>query len=225
MIDLNELRGWADAMKGLAPAIKTLCGPAAQEIGLLWGDQIRAWRADRAANIVEKARDRLPTPIDGRPIAKEKVIYQLLDAGSWADDDLMQGLWAGLLASSCNAEGGDDTNLPMITLLGQLTRGQALLLEKVMNEVKVLDGVETLTADRTLGYSVDDLLQVMDLKTSSDVRAAITGLATMGLLDNDPMAAANPGRILPTSMAFYFYSRIKGHSGDPSDFFEKTNPG
>ncbi|WP_157685833.1 hypothetical protein [Robbsia andropogonis] len=224
MIDPNDLRGLAEAIRNVGPILKTLLGPATRQFGLLLGDRIEDWRAERAAKIIEKSRDRLPVPIDGRPIAKERVLYQLLDAGSWADDDLMQGLWSGLLVSSCSAEGGNDTNLPLIRLLGQLTRGQALLLEKVMAEVRILDGIEALTADRTLGYSVDDLLQVMELKIPADVRAAITGLATMGLLENDPMIAAHPGRIIPTSMAFYFYARIKGFSGDPADFFEKTSP-
>src|SRR5262249_23255855 len=63
--------------------------------------------------------------------APPRIIHEVIENGSLTDDDGIQKMWAGLLASSATSEGKDDSNIPFVDILRRMTSGQAKLIEHV----------------------------------------------------------------------------------------------
>jgi hypothetical protein len=131
--DLLGLRPFGQATKIVAQAavdgagafLGRICLPAAEEFGLLLRDKVSAWRAKNAAAITTTAEELLEA--SGGIIDKQahpRIVGKVLEHGSWEDDETVQTMWAGLLASSCSSDGKDQSNLVFINLLEQMTSAQ-----------------------------------------------------------------------------------------------------
>ena len=60
--------------------------------------------------------------------AHAHVVASILKNGSWEKDDVAQRMWAGLLVSSCDQSGDNESNLDLVELLVQLTANQVHIL-------------------------------------------------------------------------------------------------
>jgi len=117
------------AVEGAQAFLSRICLPAAEEFGLLLRDRVRAWRAANIAAITQKAQERLevekaPEKVHAHP----RLVFRIIAEGSWTDDQLLQDMWAGLLAASCSQSGQDDSDLIFVNLLSPLTRMEARVL-------------------------------------------------------------------------------------------------
>jgi len=92
-----------------------ICTPAAQELGLLLQDKVRAWRASNAIKTLQKTEVLYKKLGLIKEHAHPRLIHTALENSSWTDDDLVQSLWAGLITSSCTPTGKDDYNLLGLT--------------------------------------------------------------------------------------------------------------
>jgi hypothetical protein len=59
--------------------------------------------------VAEKAIEIIPE--NGLFQAHPRVLHEIIENASWVDDEEVQAMWAGLLASSCTEDGKDDKNL------------------------------------------------------------------------------------------------------------------
>ena len=116
------------SVKGVGRFLGKLCMPAAEEFGVLLRDKVAAYRLNNLEKIVEKAQakiDRQKIPVTGN--VSPRVLKEVIEESSWASDDTLQGMWAGLIAESAShAESNDDT-LTYIAELKGLTAFQARL--------------------------------------------------------------------------------------------------
>jgi hypothetical protein len=123
------------SVKGVGRFLGKLCMPAAEEFGLLLRDKVAAYRLNNLEKIVEKAQakiDRQNIPVTGN--VSPRVLKEVIEESSWASDDTLQGMWAGLIAESAShAESNDDT-LTYIAELKGLTAFQARLLNAVYSD-------------------------------------------------------------------------------------------
>lgn len=63
------------------------------------------------------------------PVAVQpRIAHSVFDDGSWIQDEVVHSMWAGLLASACDENGGDDSNVIFIGILKQLTAMQVRVL-------------------------------------------------------------------------------------------------
>lgn len=117
---------------GVFSFLGKICMPAAEEAGLLLRDQLRAWRAGNMVRIIEKSKGLLDfDPITFELKASPRVIWKTLENGSWTEDEKLQNMWAGLLASSCTEDGRDESNLMYIDLLSRITPSEAHILNYI----------------------------------------------------------------------------------------------
>ena len=87
--DILGVKSFGDAIntatKGLVNGagafLSRICLPASEEFGLFLKDKVSKWSGENALQI---------------------------EKGSWVDDNKVQDMWAGLLASSCNEDGRDE---------------------------------------------------------------------------------------------------------------------
>jgi len=213
------------SVRGAAAFLSRICLPAAEEFGHLLRDQVGAWRQRNAVRIAQQAEQLLRTADQTSQCkAPPRVVFQTLDHGSWIDDDHIQSMWAGLLASSCSHDGRDDSNLIFVDLMSQLTTSEAKLLslacQVCTKEVSALG----LVYCREPSYV--PLSQLHTIAGFSDLYRLdreLDHLRSLELIDRSSGLNADrvdPVDITPTALALYLYVRASGFSGPPAEYFQ-----
>lgn len=117
--------------------VRRIAGPAATEVGLMWGDAVRAWRAKRAVRLfddvmrVMSAGHLRPNPVAPR------LLFPILDAATLNEDEDLHARWVALLT---NAATSDKQVLPSFSeILRQLTPEEVRFLDRAYDEVTLAE--------------------------------------------------------------------------------------
>jgi hypothetical protein len=214
--------------------------PAAKELGQLFKDNIVAWRQENARAIVESADRKLLSIYDGKVPdglkMNPRVACTILEKGSWSDDAVVQDYWAGLLATSCDQTGKDETSLIFISVLESLTAGQVRILKYLVETCEKRHEGEAL-------FSVPQLFDFAKLREVHGNNPSFTeidisldhmrmleltgdkgGFLVPGLNPDDPKAT-----ITVTGFAINLYLRAEGIKTNGIEYWglqgKKSNPG
>lgn len=123
------------SVKGIGRFLGKLCMPAAEEFGFLLRDKVAAYRLDNLQKIVDKAQSKIEhqkIPITGN--VSPRLLKEVIEESSWANDDTLQDMWAGLIAESAGHAQSNDDTLTYIAELKVLTAFQARLLNAVYSD-------------------------------------------------------------------------------------------
>jgi hypothetical protein len=241
--DILGLKGFGDSMRiatqgvvdGAGAFLGRVCLPAAEELGLALRDRVSSWRAKNACQILSTAND-LYTAIGMPPGAvNPRLIHQAIDQGSWIDDEVIQGMWAGLLCSAVTQDSSDE-NLLFVNLLAQLSGLQVrILLESVTSSQKYkikhdLVGVQrlTLTIDQIQEVAGSQDIQRIDRELDHLREIGLIGIPGSWNTGGGIDAASLVVDITPTPLAIHLYVRAQGFTQSPALFFNleiMPNPG
>ena len=228
--DLLGLAPYGEALKiavqgavdGASAFLGRICLPAAEELGLLFQDRMRVWRASNAANIATKAEALLSASGNDTAVhAHPRVVGAIIEHGSWTDTDEVQSMWSGLLASACTADGQDEENLLFVSILQQLSSSEARLLNySCLNAPKTCTRAGLIWSD---DYDVpaQELFAVSGLTDIHRLDRELDHLRVLGMIQGgfDPN---NPSLIVdltPTALALNMYVRCQGSRSAPSEYF------
>lgn len=211
------------AIDGAAAFLSRICLPASEELGLLLRDRVSAWRAKNVVAIASMAEAQLRENESSQDVhAHSRLVGQIMDKGAWSDVDTVQAMWAGLLASSCDSTGKDDSNMMFVDLLSRLSVSQVRVLEYAcLNATKVVSPGGSLIAEELI-VPADVVKQVAGVDDFHRLDRELDHLRTFGLLDimgggfrsHDTSAG-----LTPTTLAMHMYARCKGHRRDPLSFY------
>jgi len=166
---------------GAGAFLGRICLPAAEEFGLLLRDRVANWRRANAVLIAQKA-ERLLGNVPNS-YAHPRLVYQILENGSLADDDTLQEMWAGLLVSSCSANGRDESNLTFIGILSGLTSSEVRLLNYACDSAtKLLTPAGWLGAERQI-CTASALIEASQISDLHRLDRELDHLRSLGLLD------------------------------------------
>jgi len=211
------------AVDGAGAFLGRICLPAAEEFGLLLRDKVSAWRTKNAVSVTQKAQalfEKLPHP--EKRHAHPRIVGAVVENSSWCDDDAIQSMWAGLLATSCTDDGVDQSNLVFINTLSQLTT----------SEVKILNyACEAAKKDKSAGgwINVEEelvvpLAKLMEISDQLDVHRLdleLDHLRELGLLW--PIAGfrmdSTDALLSPSAFGLQLYVRGQGFIGSPLEYF------
>lgn len=209
--------------EGVSSFLSKICGPAAGEFGFFLQDKVRNWRAGNASNIIAGAALVVNNrPNSERLRAHPRLVNEILEHGSWYEDQEVINMWSGLLATSCTESGQNQGNLYFINLLSQLTSNEVKVLNFICNAavksktpqgVLIADNYET-TIDRVKGVYGSDDIHAIDL--------ALDHLREIGLLETGSGLHTfdKPEIYLtPSPVALNLYIRCQGFDGPPPVFF------
>lgn len=124
------------AVTNLTDLLKKLAGPAFEELGAIFADNVRVYRVKNLLKTTEKTKRILldaglrPNPIPSR------LLLPILDTCSVEDNDDLQERWAGLLASA--SQETDSLSPSFIETLKQLTPEEAKHCDHIFVEVSKL---------------------------------------------------------------------------------------
>jgi hypothetical protein len=193
--------------------------PVADALGRLVSNQINQVAASNQLKILEKSKGRYSLNKKGEIITNQKLVFKILQDAAYEEDEDMQDLWAGLLASSV-----DDTNLHHIDTLRGLTKAQALLITEFCKKVKVEKSPLGIiqTHDR-LFLGKNELTQICGLSDIDQLDQALDDLRRKELIDGgfdiDALDPNSKATINLTSLALHFYARVMGYS-NTSEFYK-----
>ena len=212
----------AGVVDGVTSFLGRICNPAADEFGMLLRDRVGVWRKRNAVKIARVAEEMLteanaPESLQAPP----RLAFMALEQGSWIDDDHVQQMWAGLLASSCSPHGVDDSNLIFVDLLSQLTSAQARLVSHVCEKAeKAVNSIGLAYPSSFLLLPLHELLEVSAVTDVGRLDREIDHLHSLNLLGTAiDVDRPDPVDVTPTALALNLYVRAAGHSGSPSDYF------
>ena len=121
------------AVDGVGKFLSAICMPAAEEIGLVLRDQVARLRRKNLEAIVAKTEAKLAaqgeTPTGS---CSPLLIRNVIEDASWIDDDCIQDMWAGLLATA--AVSNADDSVIYTDVLKRLSPFQARVINLVYGD-------------------------------------------------------------------------------------------
>ena len=198
--------------------LRRLCPWTADEINHALLDRFSNKRVASAVEIVLKAEAILLSRGHvAQPFVASDLLSRILEGGSWIEEDWIRRMWAGLLVSSCSADGQDRSNLPFIDLLARLTPIHLRILSFVCHR-----GVEALAAGETeaaldLYSTAEELMEAADSHSFPRIQQTIGQLSSVGLLAETArpsyvaMSDKSKTRTTPTPLGLKMFARCNGH--------------
>ena len=115
--------------------LSRICPQAAEDVMPLIHGGLTKTRMANATQIMIRAEALLPRDSDEtRLFVPSRIVTKILEDGSWAEEDWIQQMWAGLLATSCSHEGGDESSKEFVDLFSKFVARSRAHLEIRMPE-------------------------------------------------------------------------------------------
>ena len=227
-------------MKEASEFLGLICKPAAEEFGFLLKDRVKYWRFKNLSNIAIKAKIILNAQNNDIEVsASPRIVNSILENGSWIDNDKIQDMWSGLLASSCTKDGKDESNLIFINLLSQLTSSEVRILNYICNNSEKKITIHSLVYANVLSISLRDLQEISGIVNIHNLDREIDHLRSLGLViggfptipEDTINAFKRPSDLVsktledskadisPSPLALNMYVRCNGSLQAPNEYF------
>lgn len=113
--------------------IQKLAGPMAEEVGLMLGDKVRVYRYKNWIETAKKTERMLHDAGLPPNAVPPRLLLPIIESSSIEDDDSVQELWAGLLATASQQTGFVSPSF--VETLKQLTPAEARHLEGIYKQL------------------------------------------------------------------------------------------
>ncbi|MGC2742830.1 MAG: Abi-alpha family protein [Candidatus Angelobacter sp.] len=115
--------------KPIESIVKTLAGPAAEEIGLTFRDSVKVLRFKRQARLFKRVEEICAETAIKPQAVKLSLLFDIVDKASLEEDDDLQELWAQLLANAANPKHDALISTAFPDILKQISKEEAIFLE------------------------------------------------------------------------------------------------
>ena len=235
-LDALGIKGLSDSVKatteglldGAAAFLSRVCLPAAEEFGLALRDRISAWRAKNAAQMLSRANtiylSNNPNPADR---SNPRLVQIAIEEASWIDDEQIQDMWSGLLASSTSPEGHSDENLIFMNLLKQLSSLEVEILRFMVEQAPKHTSPRGFILSEELIVSIDKLPELFRIQDLQRLDRELDHLRELGLIHHGggiQLDDGNSADLTPSSLALHLYVRAQGSRLSPTTYWNLTSP-
>ncbi len=216
---VNVDLGLTPVFQAAAKFFEALCLPVAEELGQIFKYEVQQWRKDNLARIGAKAQARIGST-EGKQV-HPRILHEVVDHGSWVDDDYLQECWAGLLVSSWNETGDDDSNLIFTRLLEQMSGSQARILHYLceltppqLNETGLVYPAHATMID------VDKLLKIARITDRHRLDRELDNLNSLGVTHGG-VQFQSPGwaELSASTIGYHLFSRCQGSRLSIDEFY------
>lgn len=206
--------------ESIGTLIAKLCYPVADEMGKSLQDKVGDWRKKNTLSILEKADKKVSTNQDKQ--VPPRIMHQIIEEGSWCDDDAIKEMWAGILASSYTENSNDDSNLLFINTLKNLTLpGLVILKYACENSEKYKTGAGLIGA-YYFKLELDFLLELTKIDDIHRLDRELDHLRALELIQGGIHNGATYAVIALNSLALQLYVKGHGYLDSPLQFFDVT---
>jgi hypothetical protein len=204
--------------------LRGICPPATQALKLLFREGLSNIRIESAVRIALHAEELLARePNAGKMQVSEKLVLRVVERGSWAEDDLTQQFWAGILATACAVGQTDEANLAYIEVLSELATIHSRIFEIACKRSKKrVDESGAFTA-LPLTLTAEELVAISEAHDLMKIDRNLLQLADLGLVEprikSKYFSFEEDANITPTAFGLEMYARCHGHRGAPQQFY------
>lgn len=178
----------AEAAKVANNLLTRLLGPSADLVGAQWAEALRQKNLERLLRKTEKRAGATNNP----GIANPRLASQVFEAAQFADDEVVAEYLSGVLASSRDTEGRNDSGVGWSALVNRMSSDQLKLhyLVYASTRSSLIDfGPENANAlnEEELLLDLNAILANMRIETSDGINRfadALDGLMREGLIDD-----------------------------------------
>ena len=204
--------------------VTRICPGAAEKVRALLLGGISNIRVLSAVEIVLKAEEMLRAFSDPEGMrAEPRLVVRVLEDGSWANDESIQHMWSGLLATSCTKDGNDESNMPFVEVFSQLAATHVHLLAAGCNKAEKTVSEDGSVCALPLVCTREDIIKTTGWHDLVRIERDLEHMTELGLLEKSVKSASfltlNEANITPTPLALELYARCNGHRGTAQDFY------
>lgn len=213
-----------DGVLGLARMAKAfaflsrICPQAAEDVMHLIHGGLTKTRMANAVDILLKAEILLPRDFDDSTLAAPpRLVARILEDGSWAEEEWIQRLWAGLLATSCSDDARDDSNQFFIDLFSKLAEVHIRILRYACRQVSNILPISGSMPSGTLVCTREEIMEITGSRELLRIERDLEHLYNLGLLERGVKAESASAHyeaiVTPSSTGLQLYTRCKGGRG------------
>ncbi|SRR5579871_247783 len=130
----NTVKGAIEAIYGpLEKMLRTLAGPAAEEIGLSFRDSVQAWRFKRQVRLFEQVKKICEGACIDLQAVKLPLLFNIVDKATVEEDDDLQDIWANMLSNAADPERASLVTTAFPEILRQLCIDEVRFLNRVFS--------------------------------------------------------------------------------------------
>lgn len=198
--------------------LRRLCPWSATEVNHALLERLSNKRVNSAVEIALQAEDiLLRRGHVAQPFVASEIVVRIIEGGSWIDEDWIRKMWAGLLVSSCCADGQDRSNVQFIDLLARLTPIHLRILSFICHRAVEELATGTSEAAPDLYSTAAELMEAADSHSFPRIQQTIGQLASVGLLAETARSSyveisdRSKTRTNPTALGLKMFARCNGH--------------
>jgi hypothetical protein len=201
--------------------IARICPRASDEIDHLFRTRLSNYKMQRALDIALKAETLLSYEPDVDSLrADPRTVLRILENGASAEDDWLQGPWAGLLAVSCSSQAKVDAYAAIVEMFGRLTPTQIRILDTVCTKsIKVRSDDGGIVA-QPLTCELDEFLTLTGAR-DSQIDQDIRLMSELALLEMSKPSILTTGSndLTATPVSLLLHASYSGHRGNVEDYY------
>ena len=212
-----------------------MCLPAAEEFGLALQDRISDWRARNAVRMLNRANEfhlfRSPDPTER---LSPRLAHIAIEEASWIEDEQVQEMWSGLLASSTSLDGRSDENVLFMNLLKQLSSLQVSILQFAVEKStqKVVSSHGFVSCGPSAPIPVAELPDLFGVEDLQRIDRELDHLRELGLIGAPEFLGIagginlqdNMAHLTPAPLALHLYVRAQGSKLSPAAYWNLAPP-
>jgi hypothetical protein len=195
--------------------LSRICPDAADQVAHLIHGGLTKSRMANAAEILLRAEALLPRDSDDiRLFATPRIVTKILEDGSWADEDWLQQMWAGLLATSCGSEASADSNNFFVELFSKLAAVHVRIFRYACLRASNILSIAGPFSPAPVICTREEIMEVAGSRELLGIERDIQHLRELGLLEEIgnllPSSGNYEANITPSSVGVHLYARCKG---------------
>ncbi len=196
-----------------------------ESVSRLLHEELSNYRLENAVEIALNAEKMLGKSVQVDHLqAMPHVVMRIVEGGSWSSDDKwMLQFWAGLLAASCTTNGGDESSLAFVDLLGQFKALHLRILSAACTKAtKLITGPGAISS-RPLNWKAADLIKFSGSHDLIKLDRELNYMAEVGVIAQREKSAffqqMTDTTVAPTGLGLELYARCNGHRGTTQGFY------
>jgi len=127
------------AINGVSKFFGAICMPAAVELGELVKDQVKYYRIKNLISIQQKIQNYVGKFPANAGNTSPKLLKVLIEDASWESDDVLQSLWAGLVAGDIKSSSSGDDAVIYTEHLKGMSSYEARIIKLVYGDDRIAD--------------------------------------------------------------------------------------
>jgi hypothetical protein len=198
--------------------LSRICPDAADEVMHLIHGGLTKSRMANAAEILLRAEALLPRDSDdSRLFASSRIVTKILEDGSWAEEDWVQQMWAGLLTTSCSNEGPDESDKFFVDLFSKLAAVHVRIFRYACVRATNIISIAGQLSLEPVVCTREEIMEITGSRELLGIERDIQHLRELGLLEETAKSAPSSdhyeANITPSSVGVHLYARCKGLPG------------